>query len=363
MKKNKMYTILTLLVSIFALTGCYTEGATEENPNDTGDADVYVVGWEDFYIGGKSWSEAKYWKNGKEISLEASKDAQAIKIAVSGNDVYILGGTVDDGLGYWKNGKWTKLADSVNLNHLFVSGSDVYFAGDLRNANDNHIVAYKNGVNNRIFYSEKTDSYGFENDIFVSGNDIYVTGQLFEYGVGSHAVVWKNGVPIMLNDPTDDSKTSIYNPIASCIYVAGTDVYVAGRAGLTTLMVWKNGKILYQIDADLIKWDTEEIRPNSIYVLNGDIYVGIEDNGAKGLRYWKNGKEVIISTSELLTNNKIFIAGSDVYWSGWIRTTYLGGSWGDSYESDACYWKNGKIVYLTNGAWGAGAVDVVVVPK
>ena len=95
------------------------------------------------YVAGSQWNGtsyvATYWKNGTPVHLtDGSKSTLANSIFVSGSDVYVAGeeyyvtslaGTVAK---FWKNGVLTNLPADNQYNHansIFVVGSDVYIAG------------------------------------------------------------------------------------------------------------------------------------------------------------------------------------------------------------------------------------------
>ena len=115
---------------------------------------------------------------------------------VSGNDVYVAG--YEYKYGYksngdydytsvavvWKNGIAQHLTDGTHdayANSVFVSGSDVYVAGQ----EDNLAVVWKNGKVQKLTDGTR---YSCANSVFVFDNDVYVTGEK-DYDV----VVWKNG--------------------------------------------------------------------------------------------------------------------------------------------------------------------------
>jgi hypothetical protein len=115
--------------------------------------------------------------------------------------------------------------------------------------------------------------------------------------------VWKNGVATTLTAGT------VSVGVATAVFVAGSDVYVAG-------------------------YEQEN-------------YYG---GGAKFAKYWKNGVEIKLATvSSAATGITVF--GNDVYVSGWEN---------NGTNNVAKYWKNGISVNLTNGTYPASANCIIV---
>lgn len=161
--------------------------------------------------------------------------------------------------------------------------------------------------------------------------DVYVAG-----AVQTVAKYWKNGQPVSLSSSTAAQ--------ASSIFVAGSDVYVAGMEGnnlndpfaaTSLLKYWRNGQESFLTGPT--GWQA-----NSIYVSNGDVYVaGSEMFIAK---YWKNGQAVVLNDGTNATS--IVVVGSDVYVAGYEEGV------------GAKYWKNGQAVSLPNGYY---ATSIAVV--
>jgi len=183
-------------------------------------------------------------------------------IAVSGSDIYLAGGVTSFSVGlsssmhftgYWKNGVFVDLpnkftgtipTDSTGyfapkVNAIAVSGSDVYACGteitELGETGDIYNLIYRatawnNGV---ITYLGATSDYSQAYGVYVSGSDVYVAGVLAPGGSNSHAVYWKNGTAVAVDNTVGSS--------AQSIFVAGNNIYVAGYSGGQTVY-WRNGK-------------------------------------------------------------------------------------------------------------------------
>jgi hypothetical protein len=124
------------------------------------------------------------------------------------------------------------------------------------------------------------------------------------YAAGSvenTAVYWKNGDLVRLQGTSESGET-----FASGIYVSGKDVYVCGSVG-GKAAYWKNGELLIfpeQVTA-------YSHFPPKIYGKDNDVYVsGYSDRNNTG--YWKNGKLVKI-TNNIAIPTSICVSGNDVY--------------------------------------------------
>jgi hypothetical protein len=243
-------------------------------------------------------------------------------------DVYVGGFTVASNgkyvATYWKNGVATVFGDStVNsvVTSIAVVGTDVYMSGFIRPALGNAAACYwKNGTITTLGDgSVETRATG----IAVSGTDVYVSGTVGI--VQSVAVYWKNGTQIMLGNNLSASA-------ASAIAVNGNDVYVAGFSDNNHASYWKNGK-----DSVLT---TTDVGNCSDVLLNGnDIYLAGFVGGSGGATYWKNDVPVTLSQqgSPFMANG-IAVSGADVYVSGRDNNGPYGG-----------YWKNGALTKFDLG--------------
>jgi hypothetical protein len=249
--------------------------------------------------------------------------------------VYVAGGSF-----IWKDGEVLyRLGDTTGITYsaarsVFVSGSDVYAAGEGGKMGDDAIL-WKNGVEQVL---NDRDSHASANSVYVSGNDVYVAGS-YQKNTSKDdvqvAVVWKNGVMRML---TDGKHTAG----ANSVYVSGSDVYVAGFLGPpdvggyyepapgsnSTATVWKNG-----VAQALTVGEAAGANANSVYVSGNDVYVAGCDGGKA--KIWKNGKEMLTSSLNSFSEaSSIFVQGSDVY-------AIIVENW------KTCLWKNGVVTELT----------------
>ena len=153
-------------------------------------------------------------------------------------------------------------------------------------------------------------------------------------------------------------------PIISCTSLNNmpVDVYVGGEAyignaNVPVAVYWKNGEL---VPLSTKYWKDDEKPPstrsscvNDIFVYGNDVYAGgyykriyrtenpesidmddYEEREVWVACYWKNGKLISLSNSKYGSNvDSIFVSGNDVYVDGSIRTK-------DRIITG--YWKNGK---------------------
>lgn len=177
-------------------------------------ADDIAVSGENVYVAGARWDGehmvALYWENGTPIDLTSGEtDAYAKEIFVSGSDVYIVG-TVENEekiteAKLWKNGKEVDLGGTY-ASSLFVEGADVYVAGDFGSESK----YWKNGsfVNLDGAPQKPTDA------IFVKDGSVYVAGS------GSY---WKDGTVFNLTTGENIPKLTSVFAVGEDIYVGGSE--------------------------------------------------------------------------------------------------------------------------------------------
>ena len=343
MKKQKL--ILPLLILI--LYSCQKEVSFQGNRSSQvsglSEVDVYVAGADSVFetagLFNSTYGIPAYWKNGQPVYYTdgtigyTGTAADATSIVVSGNDVYMTGyarfcGSLrcgDDGM-FWKNGISVYLNLPTYPNSLAVSNNDIYIAGS---------SGYLTGTGGNAAYLKNEDKIDLPSGsagsistaIAVSGNDVYVagigiTGDIFNGTQNYIAKYWKNGNAINL---TDGSKSAQ----AWSIAVSANDAYVAGT-----------------------EW-------------NGDPYQDANgDHWQKGIaKYWKNSQAINLTDGSNSANAiSIAVSGTDVYVAGieWDGQSYQDANGYSLRKSVAKYWKNGKVVNLTDGTEDAEAKSIAV---
>lgn len=172
---------------------------------------------------------------------------------------------------------------------------------------------------------------------YVAAADVYVVGTSI-YGL----CYWKNGV-----------RTDLPSNCAQVrgIFVAGTDVYVAGTDNASNPTYWKNG-----VGVTLpMSTGHNDGRATSVFVSGSDVYVAGYDmnNGTYAVpRCWKNGVALNMTSSAVGVAHSVWVDGSDVYVAGseGPASGYL----------IATIWKNGTPTQLTDGSSTAEATGVTV---
>ncbi|MBC7873227.1 MAG: hypothetical protein H7Y01_04480 [Ferruginibacter sp.] len=287
---------------------------------------------------------AKTWKNGVATDLtNGSFDAQAASIYVSGTDVYACGYEKNAGgfivAKYWKNGVASSLTGgttNARAFSIFVSGADIYVAGVERQTGGTDVARYwKNGTAVTLSNLSMT---AYSTGIFVSGANVYVTGVETNASGKYVAKLWTNGTPTDLSDGTT-------NASAWGVYVSGADVYVTGEISNASNVqqgkYWKNG-----VRTDLVSGSNSIGR--SVFVAGTNVHVAgfqVLDQA----RLWTNN--VLTNLSAVLTNtyaNSVYVSGADVYVTG--------------AENDLPrMWKNGTGTPLSTNAGRTGAAVAVFV--
>jgi hypothetical protein len=224
--------------------------------------DIYVMGYVKWYVrqvgmqGINAGPKVQgYWKNNSFVAINepvvdgynVTPDLYEGDIFAANGDAYIVGlvnyiggGYVN---GYWKNQSFISRLNTLHnnesgfgVNHLYVTGSDVYIAGtEQSDASSAETTAcyWKNG--NRTDLPSNSMS-ATATGITTSGSDVYVSGTLYDDDDNSYPCYWKNGQLTIISNvsyPGEAYTLDICN--------AGGDIYILERDG-SQLYYWKNGK-------------------------------------------------------------------------------------------------------------------------
>ena len=305
MRKSILVSFAVLFAAVVAV-GCKRSPKNKEYVYD-----VYVAGYE-----GKA---PMLWKNGEPTKLSHKElGGIATAVFVSGNDVYAAGLECVYNNGqdqedpsryvgaFWKNGVISRVTDlagkaEIEVNNLFVSGSDVYLVGQDKFGAQPSAMLWKNGIAETLSDGSK---FARAYSVFVSGNDVYVAGD--HEGVA----LWKNKI---LSKYTNDSYSEAHS-----VFVSGNDVYVVGRDSKTATL-WKNGI------AEKLTDGSKNACARSVFVSGNDIYVvGFEKRDSKEVAMlwtkrgesgsWESkditdGSEEAVAFSVYVIDNHIYVVG------------------------------------------------------
>ena len=147
--------------------------------------DVYVAGCEIRFRDGQYYHCASLWKNGvaQYLTEESTEQVAANSVFVSGKDVYVAGN------------------DYVNYTNIY--GTHSVSVAKL----------WKNGVAQNLTNGQESGFNAWANSVFVSGSDVYVAGQEDSGALREFvATLWKNGVAQNLTDGSSYAS-------ATCVFV------------------------------------------------------------------------------------------------------------------------------------------------
>lgn len=308
MKKSILVSFAVLFAAVVAV-GCKGSPKNKEYVYD-----VYVAGWER--------EDPMLWKNGEPTKLpQKDEGSVATAVFVSGNDVYVAGlECVYDGgqdqenpsryVGaFWKNGvisRFTDLAgkaDGIEINGLFVSGSDVYVVGQDKFGEEPVAMLWKNGIAETLSDGSKS-AYAYS--VFVSGNDVYVAGSY------DGVALWKNKI---LSKYTNGSHSG-----ARSVFVSGNDVYVVGyerRGSKVAAMLWTKRGESGSWESKNLTDGSRDAYANSIYVIDNHIYIaGWEEKENSPLdiaMLWTKAPDSDTWEAKKLTNGEDMAKAYSVY--------------------------------------------------
>jgi len=345
-------TSLKVTIPAIRVTNCEVKVEVAGNSVTAGNVtyvpDVFVAGYEN--DGGKS--RAKYWKNGKAVTISENESALNA-ICVNYNGVYVAGWERINNLqlaNFWKNGNKTTLGtDASAVYSMAVNGTEVYTGGfEIINGFDlprywHNSTGTTVNVKDPIISTDVLGN-GACSGIYCSNNNVYAVGS-YRNSQGRFSP-WKttNGEVPAETVPNNDKHC-----FANGVFVSGTDQYIVGTqnsplTGLAMATVWKNDNYTLLTDGN-----NSIGVAKAVVVAGSDVYVaGYEQENYFGggptfAKYWKNGVPVKLST---VNSNATAIAifDNDVYVAGWEN---------NGTRDVIKYWKNGIAVSLTDGTYSS----------
>jgi hypothetical protein len=270
------------------------------------------------------------------------------------NGVYIAGG-IDNNAVLWKDGVPTVLTNLPSNGNKYayayktlVYNNDVYVLGDESDSTVNGYVStiklWKNGVLTNIT-NGTTGAEAYSMDVY--NGDVYICGTERVGANNAIGKIWKNGVATILPKDTFDyvDPTGI-KVVNGDVYVSGTAIRAIPNLGSSSrALYWKNGVINFLSNASITHCNSW-----GLFVNNGDLYItGSESangqNFSNGV-YWKNGIKTAITFPASYTyadTYSVFVDNNDLYIAGAVITSNQ-----STYLSNATYWKNNSINFLTN---------------
>jgi hypothetical protein len=245
---------------------------------------------------------------------------------------------------------------NVNLNTV-GNNPTMYVAGLMGPA----AVVWKNGVADTL-------DQGVIRSVFVSGNDVYAAGwkrtplkvinNTFEGGDIAIATYWKNGVPVLLSDTSLNSYVHSIFVADGHVYAVGHSQARAGQSGVPfSAKYWKDGETI-----TLLTPNASESYANGIYVSGSDVYVTgwiRAGNHRFAAAYWKNGVPTYLTDGTIdCTATSIVVSGDDIYVAGTVGFQDMniegGFLFGPGAKIYATYWKNNQAVTLsTTGSYAS----------
>jgi len=217
--KTAIFSLLSILLFL-SCSGGSPKNAADSQADTQAPPVIYTAGYA--YSG--SLRVPALWKNNEPqpISRVSNASGEAKSVFVSNGNVYASGYEATGGTQYaalWINGSLYHLCtggDANAGNSVFVQGGDTYVAVRM----GGRAALWKNSSASTIS-SSVSDARG----IYVSGSDVYIVGYIRNSQGRNVATIWKNGAAQQLPEVLGYQQTSSE---ANSVYVSGSDVYVAG---------------------------------------------------------------------------------------------------------------------------------------
>ncbi|GGC00765.1 hypothetical protein [Dyadobacter sediminis] len=213
---TKLFPFLCLLVASWECKLLNTTGEDIWQSDTIINSNNQIHQYADIFIAGainnfNNYSNAAYWKNGKEIIL-SNDHSFANDILVNEGDVFV-GGTINGKPCYWVNGKCVIISkDDGFVSAIKFHKGNLYMVGLYHDSLTDIYYAFL--WENNVF-TILGNGYASVTDIAFDNNDIYIAG--IDEGKPCY---WENQVKIMLSDHVG---------IVNGIEIANNDVLSAGE--------------------------------------------------------------------------------------------------------------------------------------
>jgi hypothetical protein len=264
---------------------------------------------------------------------------------------------------YYKNGTPVTIPQCASISSITTSGNDVYVVGY---ADEPYFYApayWKNGT--EVAIPNFTNHTIVPGPLVVSGTDVYIPVTEYDYNPSvdewSYAVAtyWKNNTQVRLSDSLSLNEVGSMAVSEKGIYVVGSEIryttYCRGK-------YWLNGTPVY-LPGDGI----ENAFARSIVISGNDVYIGgiiyhtdpVRHGGIPRIVYWKNGTLVYVTDGTRADlPYSMAVSGTDVYIAG-VDVQQLSPNSGLS-KWTAMYWKNGSPVVLSTSPYNSCANAIAV---
>jgi hypothetical protein len=247
-------------------------------------------------------SVGSYWKNGIYSAVGNDGEVQVQSMSVDGSSVLISGFVccADARNVIWQNGKEIVVGHSGQGMTLVASrGDDVFSVVEGR--------LYKNGTTTEM------DKVGWPTAMALLGDDIYSSGasqgndypweESPFYPLDTYAICWKNEQEFFRETENSNANT---------IFIHEGDIYLGGHLNHYPSLdkiacYWKNGQRFALTD------ETQDAEVRSLFITDEHIYAaGVLNDQAV---YWQDGVATTLSHAKSVANS-ISILGTDVYVAG-----------------------------------------------
>nr|WP_321415206.1 Ig-like domain-containing protein [uncultured Allomuricauda sp.] len=296
----------TITVTVDNASASVTVNVYEATPLETG---AYAAGYKN--DGGTNHATVWYTDDGSggEVFYTLSENVSAGHSMFVGDKLYVAGVELNPDTSQfmarlWVDGKPVELegaSDSSSAaNSVYVDNGSVYVAGEYFNGDP---VVWKDGVQMDL-QPDPNYAKGVAKAVFVSNGHVYVAGTYYDGNI-SNAILWKDGEIFFSSEDN--------NVVVNDLFVDGDTVYMAGYSknpdAASLWVVDAMGGVEYTF-----VYDTNS-RANSVYVQNGDVYVGgYYDEGTPTAFLTKNGDVEILGANNILTS--IYVDTSGDYIAG-----------------------------------------------